>query len=82
MPRPSEHYPVSGRLGAPGRSLQAACTGEFFVSSTLFSGDVGCYALVQESVYATGNGKRIIATAPLTSSSESEVRPAPVCVYA
>ena len=82
MPRPSEHYPVAGRLGSRGRSLQAHCTGEFFVSSTLFDGGAGCYALVQESVYATADGKRIVAQAPLTSSPESEVRSEPACVRA
>lgn len=80
MPRPSEQYPVAGRLGGPGRSLQAGCTGEFFVSSTLFDGGEGCYALVQESLYATADGRRIVAQAPLTSDSDSEVRPEPACV--
>ena len=73
MARPSEHNPTAGRQGDLRRSLQADCTGEFYLSSTLFQGGVGCYALVMESVYATGDGKRIVATTPLTSSSDSEV---------
>lgn len=49
------------------------------MSSTIFKGGSGCYALVQESLYATADGRRIIAQSPLTSSSESEVRPEPAC---